>query len=472
MTDAYRILLVTTDDRLAGQVRDRLRTRFDIKVISPADMAAGATAPDAYLLDENLGSSRLRAVIFDVLQGSSGAAILVLKRPESIEGGTPYIRMGVQDVVSVSDDRGSALLDRVQMSIERARILGVMQEAAFHIRSVVEHVSDAILIIDRDHQIVFANPACQDLLGLSFEELYGAECPFGLPDSSISPKVMHILDWTRPDGTATHAGVFVSTLRWDGREALMLTMRDLSAEYETREELIRAKSTAEKTEELKASFLANMSHELRVPLASIIGFAEILAENAQDDETREFATLIQESGGRLLRSINAVLDMTRLEAGKYEPVFEHVDIGEVIDSAVRLMKPLADEKNIELVRLGPSTLMFNTDPLFVERIVNNLVGNAIKFTTEGSVSVDWTGNTDGLAMTVKDTGIGISDEFLPALFDEFTQESTGRGRTHDGTGLGLSITYKLVERLGGHIEVASTKHVGTVFNVTLPHLDH
>jgi PAS domain S-box-containing protein len=376
--------------------------------------------------------------------------------------------MGVQDVLPLTEDGRATFADRLQMAIERARILGITQEAAFHIRSVVEHLSDAILIVDEADRVVFANPAFEDMLGHSIEELYGAPCPFGLPERSGNAADMHILEWTRPDGTTLNAGVFISTLHWDGRAARMLAMRDLSAEHEVREVLLRARSTAEKTEELKASFLANMSHELRIPLASIIGFAEILAENAADDETREFATLIQESGGRLLRSINAVLDMTRLEAGRYEPVPEDVDVADVIDSAVRLMKPLADEKELELIRSGPSPLMFRTDPLFLERIVNNLVGNAIKFTGTGWVRVTWKTGEGGLTVLVQDTGIGISDAFLPELFDEFTQESTGRGRAYDGTGLGLAITRKLVERLGGTIDVSSQKGTGTSFTVTIP----
>lgn len=468
MNDAYDILVVSSAPALASELSVFLDDRFVIHGHSLTDLAGGLPEAHAVLVDESIGSLQLRSVLHDLLTGQSSTAILVVQRSQDVSSHAALVRMGVQDVLPWTEDGRTTFADRLQMAIERARILGITQEAAFHIRTVVEHLSDAVLIVDESDRVVFANPAFEDMLGQPIEALYGAPCPFGLPEHAGNAADMHVLEWTRPDGTTLNAGVFISTLHWDGRAARMLAMRDLSSEYEVREVLLRARSTAEKTEELKASFLANMSHELRIPLASIIGFAEILAENATDDETREFATLIQESGGRLLRSINAVLDMTRLEAGRYEPVPENVDVADVIDSAVRLMKPLADEKQLALIRTGPSPLVFRTDPLFLERIVNNLVGNAIKFTAKGRVSVSWKEVDGQLKVRVEDTGIGISEAFLPELFDEFTQESTGRGRSYDGTGLGLAITRKLVERLSGTIEVVSEKGAGTEFSVNIP----
>lgn len=468
MNEAYDILVVSSDGSLASELGDFLDDRFVIHASSLTSMASGLPSAHAVLVDEQIGASRLRSVLHDLLNNPSSMAVVVVSRSHSPTGNVAFIRMGVQDVLPWTDDGRATFADRLLMAVERARILEITQEAAFHIRAVVEHLSDAVLIVDENDRIVYANPAFEDMLGQPIEALYGAYSPFGIPENVGNSSDMHILEWGRPDGSTLHAGVFISTLYWDGRDARMLALRDLSSEYEVREVLLRARTTAEKTEELKASFLANMSHELRIPLASIIGFAEILAENASDDETREFATLIQESGGRLLRSINAVLDMTRLEAGRYEPILEIVDASDVIDSAVRLMKPLADEKRIQLLRNGPAPLKFRTDPLFLERIVNNLVGNAIKFTDEGSVQVSWMHEDAWLNVRVKDTGIGISNAFLPELFDEFTQESTGRGRTHDGTGLGLSITRMLVERLGGTIDVESQQGTGTEFSVSIP----
>lgn len=462
MSDSARIVLVSPVADAGSDLGKALGSGFIVSVSTPSQAAMGLPACDAVLLDDRLGRTQLRSILLDVAHHASGASIVVLKSRDHDETASSFIRMGAQDVIDTRRLPEDALRERVSMSIERAHILGITQEAAIHIRSVVEHVSDAVLIVDDARDVVFANPACEDMLRMPIQSLYGAPCPFPFdPD-------MRTLDFDRPDGTVLRAGVFLHTVNWDGREASMLAMRDLTAEAEIRETLLRARSTAEKTQELKASFLANMSHELRMPLASIIGFAEIIEEGSTDDEMKEFASLIQESGSRLLHSINAVLDMTRLEAGRFEPDPEEVDAAGIIQRSVRLLRPLAAGKGLDLVCHGPESISMVTDALFVERIMNNLVGNAIKFTESGSISVSWSLDGDVLNVSVRDTGIGMAESFLPELFDEFTQESTGRSRSHDGTGLGLAITRKLVERLGGHIEVESQKGKGSTFTVIIP----
>ena len=233
-------------------------------------------------------------------------------------------------------------------------------------------------------------------------------------------------------------------------------------------EILSAKEHAEELVQLKTAFLTNMSHEIRTPLTGIIGFAQILNEEI-DDRHKEFVELIEASGKRLLGTINSVLDLARLESGRVAVKRDVVDVAQVIRDSTTTLQSLAMKKGVSLTTQGvDDTVMAETDKAGLERILNNLVGNAIKFTDEGSVTVRLSSTEDTIKLEVEDTGIGISEQFLPFIFDDFKQESQGASRSHEGSGMGLSITRKLVEVMSGEIEVRSIKSEGSTFAVTLP----
>jgi signal transduction histidine kinase len=247
-----------------------------------------------------------------------------------------------------------------------------------------------------------------------------------------------------------------------------------AALVEAKEAAEEARRRAEEASRLKSSLLANMSHEIRTPLTGIIGFADVLAEEIAGDH-EEFARTIGESGRRLLDTLNSVLDFARLEAGEAVVETEEVDLGEIVTRAVAPFGPRANEKGLELVVSQPSEpVTVRADGSALDRVVTNLVSNAVKFTDEGGieVTVSAEGPTvegEGAALIrVRDTGVGIGAAFLPRLFEEFCQESEGDGRGYEGSGLGLSITKRLVERLGGEVEVESEKSTGSTFTVRLP----
>lgn len=231
------------------------------------------------------------------------------------------------------------------------------------------------------------------------------------------------------------------------------------------EELIAERDRAEEMARLKTAFLTNMTHEIRTPLSGIIGFAQVLQEEIQD-EKREFATLIQDAAKRLMSTINSVLDLSRLEANKEAFHLKKLDVSNVVRETTRVLEPLAARKNLEfrVDTHGPTEARLDRNAL--EAILNNLVGNAIKFTDEGFVSVSVTGESGGVIIEVQDSGMGISDDFLPHIFDEFRQEYMEADRPHEGSGLGLAITSRLVQKLGGLIDVKSEPGVGTIFRVS------
>ncbi|MFQ5572236.1 MAG: PAS domain-containing sensor histidine kinase [Rhodothermales bacterium] len=234
------------------------------------------------------------------------------------------------------------------------------------------------------------------------------------------------------------------------------------------QKLLEAKNAAEEMARLKSAFVANMSHEVRTPLTAILGFAKVLEEELEDEQ-QELADLIKQSGERLLETLNSVLDLARLEANAIEVDPELLNLGEEVAEAARLFQPMAVKKGLAFTLEMPDhQLHAQLDRPFLHRILNNLLSNAIKFTEEGEIRLTLRLLGDHVQIQVQDTGIGIGDAFLPHLFEEFKQESTGLARTHTGSGLGLAITRHLVERLNGRIEVESTQGVGTIFSVTFP----
>lgn len=233
-------------------------------------------------------------------------------------------------------------------------------------------------------------------------------------------------------------------------------------------ELVRARMQAEEMARLKDTFLANMSHEIRTPLTSIIGFSEVLAEDFQGEDY-DLVRMIHTSGKRLLETLNSVLDLAQIESGSLRLQPGPVNLSDAVELAAELFQQQANQKGLALnIALPPHPVYVEADSGALSRILNNLISNAIKFTSEGAVTI--VGGLDGTTawVRVSDTGAGISADFLPHLFEEFRQESDGISRSHEGSGLGLTITKRLVEHMGGIIEVQSKQGHGSSFTVRLP----
>ncbi len=243
---------------------------------------------------------------------------------------------------------------------------------------------------------------------------------------------------------------------------------DITERKLSEHKLLEAKDAAEEMARLKSAFVANMSHEIRTPLTAIMGFATVLGEEL-DGEHRELVEIIKQSGERLLETLNSVLDLARLEANAIDVDPRPLDLGEELLAAARLFKPMAQKKGLAFKVETPGRKTHaQLDRACLHRVLSNLLSNAVKFTDEGEVRLVLRSAGSEVQIEVRDTGIGIDAAFLPHLFDEFKQESTGLARTHTGSGLGLAITRHLIERMHGRIEVQSTKGEGSTFLVTFP----
>lgn len=233
-----------------------------------------------------------------------------------------------------------------------------------------------------------------------------------------------------------------------------------------------AVQTANKANKAKSTFLANMSHEIRTPLTAIIGYAEVSLDSNQTIEERSTALkTIVRSGNHLLNIINDILDFTKVEAGQLDVEFMSVELFQLVLDVESLMRPQAEKKGLEFNVLYdfPLPIKFGTDPVRLKQILLNLCSNAIKFTDQGSVAITIScdSNSRTMAFAVKDTGIGMTDEQLKKLFKPFQQADSSITRRFGGTGLGLSLSKRLVETLGGAINVTSEPGKGSKFSLTI-----
>nr|WP_052294959.1 ATP-binding protein [Oscillochloris trichoides] len=227
----------------------------------------------------------------------------------------------------------------------------------------------------------------------------------------------------------------------------------------------------ERANQAKDMFLANMSHELRTPLNAILGFTGTLLMKLPGpltaDQERQLNT-IQRSARHLLSMINDILDMAKIQAGHLEIQPEPVNCAEVLNEVFDHLRPIAEQKRLELALIAPPTLQIQTDRRALNQIMLNLVNNAIKFTDRGGVRIEVEPRDTQVAIRVVDTGIGIREADLGLLFVEFGRVNSAEVRQREGTGLGLRISQRLAELLGGRIEVQSCYGEGSTFTLYLP----
>lgn len=253
----------------------------------------------------------------------------------------------------------------------------------------------------------------------------------------------------------------------------LITFVDAISERER--DLVDSRRQAEEASHAKSQFLANMSHELRTPLNAVVGFAPLLIETEHAPERREYLTIIRDAGLSLLNLVQDVLDLSRIEAGKHNVRVEPFDLHYELQSVGRLFRGQAEEKRIALVvRIGSGVPeIVRGDAGLLRQVMINLVGNALKFTADGSVTISAepdlaVGDRTAVAFEVSDTGIGIGPENLDRIFRMFEQEDNSFTRRYRGAGLGLAIVKSIVGLLGGAIQVRSTPGLGSCFSFTIP----
>ena len=353
------------------------------------------------------------------------------------------------------------------------------------LRAIVDRLADGVVMLDRKGTIRFANPAAEHLFGRSMEELAGSD--LGFPSMLGDAGEIEVV---RPGGATVTAELRVVETMWDGEEVRLVSIRDVTDRKRAAERALQlerervARAEAEAASQAKSEFLATMSHELRTPLNAIIGYAELLdlgIHGPLTDEQQKQVLRIRQSARHLLGLVNEVLDLAKVEAGKLSVHNQPTRADEVMDAALALVQPIAENRGVDLsVKCDDSELLFDGDSERVRQILVNLANNAVKFTAAGGrvivrcsletrpdPSVRLQGSGPWICICVTDTGIGIPLDRLTSIFDPFVQVEGGHTRPTEGSGLGLTISRRLARLMGGDLTVKSEPGKGSAFTLWL-----
>ena len=427
--------------------------------------------------------------------GIGAALVLLLLAGLQIAGHLPPSRLpepgGIVTAVAILAALVQAgLIAMAAQEIKRAADRAA-EEGLVMYQLLADNAVDLITRHGPDGRIRFASPAAQALLGRAPSELEG-QMPAGLvhPDdlSAVEAAFLGSAYFSREGSAEVRLkhdgkGYVWSEMRCrpvgprpKGRPAeIVAVTRDISERKRQERALIEARDAAMSASRAKSAFLANMSHELRTPLNAIIGFSELMTREIfgplGNGRYQEYAKLIHDSGGHLLDLINGVLDMSKIEAGKFELYEEIFELEDVADSSLRFVRLAAERGGVTLFSdIAPEARLIFADRRAVKQILVNLLSNGVKFTPRGGdVRLSARLADKGVEITVRDTGIGISGPDLEKLGKPFEQAEGAAIRSKEGTGLGLALVKSLAAMHGGEAVLESALGVGTVVKVCLPH---
>ncbi|MAB14072.1 MAG: hypothetical protein CMI59_09225 [Parvibaculum sp.] len=391
----------------------------------------------------------------------------------------------------VNPDRlGFAPGKEIQLMTRRTTNMSVAELNSL-IAEAASELPDGFLIYDSDYRVLFATDRSKedfaptvDALerGATYLDATMAGVRSVYPDiddddcRALSEEIVSTLESGKPVELQTSGGRIVKVTYRDLKDGRRVAVgADVTELRERERELQAARKAAEAASKAKTTFLANISHEIRTPLNAMLGMAQILGSAKLEDEQREQVAAILDSGQVLMAMLNDLLDLSKIEAGRFEIAPVEKDINVVIHRMMRIWTPRAQEKGISLTSSidenVPLRLMF--DPIRIRQCVSNLLSNAIKFTGKGEVGLRVSAQPleeSGMwriAIAVSDTGIGMDEETIGRLFQPFSQADASIGQTYGGTGLGLAITRQLAELMGGEVTVVSTPGKGSLFTLTL-----
>lgn len=292
-------------------------------------------------------------------------------------------------------------------------------------------------------------------------------CPkWHLIDEEGNPTKVYSWDYQRPFDKSWFR-VFSAAFEWiDGQMAHVITSVDITHQKNIEEELRKAKEKAENLDRLKSAFLANMSHEIRTPLNAIVGFSDLMAITDDSEERLEYNEIVQENNKLLLQLIGDILDLSKIESGTLDFETSKINVNDLCSNITKAYQVNENAKVPIVFDKDSPEYFINTDKKRITQVITNFINNAIKFTTEGSITLSYHLTDKGmLEFSVKDTGIGIDEDKIDQVFDRFVQLNTFA----KGTGLGLAICKSIVEHLGGEIGVESQAGEGSRFWFTQPY---
>jgi PAS domain S-box-containing protein len=372
-----------------------------------------------------------------------------------------------------------------QLMVERLR------ESETRHRTVMDTMIGAVITFNEEGIIESFNPAAEQMFGYKHSEVVGKNISSLIPGHSRNK---HSADMERPakleesvmlgkdieatgqrrDGCEFPLSLAISEMQINDRRMYTAIAMDTSERHEYESRLLEEKRKAEASNKAKGEFLATMSHEIRTPMNSIMGMSQLLLGSQLNRRQHRFVTNIHDAGELLLGIINDILDLSRIEAHQLDIQQQPFDLVDLLNDVSRQFADTAASRGLEFKCAIPPDMhrIWIGDSMHITQVLNNLVDNAIKFTRRGTITLgvdpqDDDGNEATIVFSVEDTGTGIPAESLEKIFDSFSQADSTTTREYGGSGLGLAICRKLVERMGGDIDVESEHGHGSLFRITL-----
>jgi PAS domain S-box-containing protein len=375
------------------------------------------------------------------------------------------------------------------LEVQKDNIAREYYESNEFSKMLIQAADDGISFYDSEGNLKFANTAFYSLIGHD-RETYEASVPSSFihpEDQDFNTKRFEALKkqgsyegelrLKHIDGHYVNLSTKSVIVKDDNSKVLgaLTISRDITKLTQVHDELIKANIEAETSSRLKSSFLANISHEIRTPLNSVVGFSNLLLSNELTQEMKEeYIEHINHNSEKLLQIIGDIIDLSRLESSQIEITYEEASVNEIVNEII--------EEARQVIRRNEKSIILNvknqfedngdlifTDKIWLKRVLNHLMDNAVKFTLDGSIEFSYYREEQSLFFKIKDTGIGINKENLGRIFEEFRQEIDGHHRPFEGLGIGLTLAKEVVERMGGEIFVQSEKGIGSEFSFSIPY---
>lgn len=394
------------------------------------------------------------------------------------------VAWGYATAVCVSDSKQNYMIIVVQDITQRKKAQQALHEQERNYRRLIESSIEAIYVM-QDKKLKLINKAWEDLLGYTRDEVLCDDFDLAkliAPESldyfmkrinrqyQDNPGRFEIRAITK-EGNKIDLEVSESQTTWEGKTAYQGIFHDITKRKQEEEKLRYATELAEKSNRLKSEFLAQMSHEIRTPLNNILTFTSLLKDELQDKlpaGMESTFSIIDKSAQRLIRTIDSILNISRMQTGNYDIKIEALDLHkDILEDLVLEFYLRAKEKNIELIYENNSDhCSINGDRYSLTQLFANLIDNAVKYTSKGFIKINISNVKHATLVEIQDTGVGISKDFLPNIFNPFTQEDTERTRAFEGTGLGLALVKNYAGVNKALVNVQSQKDVGTTVTVS------
>jgi PAS domain S-box-containing protein len=376
-----------------------------------------------------------------------------------------------------------------ELAIQKELITKKHFESDKFYEMLVQSANDGISFYDRDWNLKYTNSAFYTMIGYDRDSYNSLNTPDLIHPDDHDYQLKREQSLVNNGFFETElklrhkAGHYVNlstrsvTVRSDSGEVLgaLTISRDITRLKQVHEDLIKANIGAEASNRLKSNFLANISHEIRTPLNSVVGFSNLLLTNNLTNEVKEeYIEQINHNSEKLLQIIGDIIDLSRLESSQIEITYEEASLSAIVNEII--------EEARQIIRRNEKPIILNvknhfedvgdlifTDRIWLKRVLNHLMDNAVKFTLDGSVEFSYLLENQNVVFKIRDTGIGINKENLGRIFEEFRQEFDGHHRPFEGLGIGLTLAKEVIERMGGKIVVVSEKGVGSEFSFSIPY---